>query len=88
MQFSGNANELIAGYAADGQESLSSNLHVNVLIFVGMRESMVPVPLLPLSAQVSYQHTALMPVPSPNLFQSAMWLGTLVSHPSLPEIRS
>ncbi|KAI6833609.1 pyruvate decarboxylase [Hortaea werneckii] len=36
VQFSGNANELIAGYAADGQESLFSNLHVNILIFAGV----------------------------------------------------
>ncbi|KAI7387565.1 pyruvate decarboxylase, partial [Hortaea werneckii] len=35
IQFSGNANELIAGYAADGQESLFSTLHLNILIIAG-----------------------------------------------------
>lgn len=85
VQFSGNANELIAGYAADGDGNPFRNFHFNALTSVGMRESMEPVPLSPLSGQVSCLHTALMLVPSPNLSQSAMWLGTLVSHPSWPK---
>ncbi|KAI7210258.1 pyruvate decarboxylase [Hortaea werneckii] len=35
VQFSGNANELIAGYAADGHGGLFSNFYFNMLIFSG-----------------------------------------------------
>ncbi|RMY01266.1 hypothetical protein D0868_08580 [Hortaea werneckii] len=34
MQFSGNANELIAGYAADGYANLFNNFHFNTLTSV------------------------------------------------------